>query len=173
MTRRLRLIFLAVAAICCASALGFALLRYGIQSSDEFAAFNHPAEPWALDVHVVSSVALTLVLGFLLGVHALPRLSAESASRASGLLLITFAALMVASGALLPCISATNLRNTLAWTHGLSGTLFALILPWHIVTGRRARRAAGTLDQARGSLRRAPTPRSSASAAACQPLARR
>ncbi|MEO6709138.1 MAG: hypothetical protein ABI054_04465 [Planctomycetota bacterium] len=142
MTRRLRLIFLCAALVSCASALVFALLRYATISRDEFSAYNHPAQPWALDVHVVSSVGLTLVLGFLLGVHALPRLETRSASRRSGIGLIVLAGAMIASGALLPCSSDIIARAALAWTHGISGALFALLVPWHMQRARRARHSA-------------------------------
>ncbi len=174
MTRALRLIFLTVCSICFASAVCFALLRYGLSPSDEFAAFNHPAQPWALDVHIVSSVALTLVLGFLFGVHALPRLAGESRARTSGLGLIVVAALMLASGALLPCSAGVGERAVLAWTHGISGALFALLVPMHVYMVRRAKSLfPDVFAQGCGSLRRAPTPRSNASAAACHPLALR
>ncbi|HTF91308.1 MAG TPA: hypothetical protein VK843_23045 [Planctomycetota bacterium] len=142
MTPRLRLIFLLVAAVSCASALVFALLRYATTAGDEFSAYNHPAQPWALDFHIVSSVGLTLVLGFLLGVHALPRLATRSASRRSGIGLIVLAGAMISSGALLPCSSDTLARAALAWTHGISGALFALLVPWHMQRAGRARHGA-------------------------------
>ena len=150
MTRSLRLVFFNVLSICFVSALCYALLRYAMNPSDEFAAYNHPAQPWALDVHLLSSVGLTLVLGFLFGVHAWPRLAAGSNARASGSFLILLAALMLLSGALLPCSSQAQLRSALGWTHAISGTLFVLFLPWHIRTGRRAQRTAGRLAQGSG-----------------------
>ncbi len=178
MTRLLRLTFLGVAAISSASALVFVLLRSFVKPDGDFSSFGHPAEPWALDLHVVSSVALTLILGIVFGVHVAPRWASERRARASGATLIALAALMIASGALLPCAANESLRAAVSWAHGLSAAAFTLAIPWHLLRVRAAKRQAdfGTQrssGQGNGSLRRAPTPRSSTSAAACQPLVRR
>ncbi len=178
MTRLLRLTFLGVAAICSASALVFVLLRSFVKPDGDFSSFGHPAEPWALDLHVVSAVALTLILGVVFGVHVAPRWVSERRARASGTSLVALAALMTASGALLPCAANESLRAAVSWTHGLSAAAFSLAIPWHLLRVRAAKRHADAwthrgIDQGNGSLRRAPTPRSSTSAAACQPLARR
>lgn len=145
MTRGLRLVFLLVALTCALSAAGFLLLRHGLEPAQglaaEFSAYNHPAEPWFLDAHVVSAVALTLVLGIALGVHVLPSLATESRARRSGLGLAIWAAVMVASGALLPVIAAEGPRLALVWIHGLSGACFALWIPVHLACVRRSRRA--------------------------------
>ncbi len=178
MNRRLRSTFLGVAAICSASGLVFLLLRSFVKPDGDFSSFGHPAEPWALDLHVVSSVALTLILGVVFGVHVAPRWASERRARASGTTLITLAALMIASGALLPCAANESLRAAVSWTHGLSSAAFSLAIPWHLLRVRAAKRHVDAgpqrrIDQGKGSLRRAPTLRSSTSAAACQPLARR
>ncbi len=178
MTRWLRACFLTVAAICAASALVLVLLRSFRKPRDDFNAVGSPAEPWALDLHVVSAVALTLTLGVVFGMHVAPRWAAETRARASGTLLIVLAALTIASGALLPCTANEAVRAAVSWTHGVSGATFALAVPWHLLLVRAAKRRADAransrADQGNGSLRRAPTPRSSTSAAACQELARR
>ncbi|HUR29306.1 MAG TPA: hypothetical protein VM509_14050 [Planctomycetota bacterium] len=183
MTRTLRLAFFGVAALSFASAILFAFLRFLLRPTDDLAAYNHPAQPWALDVHVVSSIALTFVLGVVFGVHALPRLRVATPARATGLFLLASAAAMIASGALLPCSAEPLLRAALGWTHGIAGSAFVLALPLHL---RIARRAPSSIEsavpgarrgeraaQGRGWLRRAPTPRSRTSAATCQPLERR
>jgi hypothetical protein len=80
------------------------------------------------------------VLGYLLGVHVVPSLARERRARGSGLALLAAAAAMVASGALLPCASGEVARLALVWVHGLAGSLFALLIPWHLLRVRRARR---------------------------------
>jgi len=138
MNRPLRLCFLALAWACGASAAVYALLRYGLQPADEFSAYNHPAQPFALATHVISSFALSFVLGVVFHAHVLPRLSGDGRGRRSGLLLCSLAAAMIASGALLPCASQPGLRQFLFLAHAISGSAFALALPWHILLVRRA-----------------------------------
>ncbi len=142
--------FLATALICTVSALLFAVLRYGIEAADDFSAFNHPAQPWALDLHIASSVGLSVLLGLVFGVHVLPRWSTEARGRNSGRTLLVLATLMVASGALLPVCAREVLRSWMAWIHGVSGAAFALGIPWHLIRVRAARKRTvqGTGDSA-------------------------
>lgn len=178
MTPALRRSLFAVTALSALSALVFVWLRSFVPPVDEFSAYGHPAQPWALDLHVVGSAAFTLLLGVVIGAHVLPRWPAERRARASGGTLLLLASLMIASGALLPCCVGDFARTAAAWTHGLSGAAFTLAIPWHLVCARRAtargaRALAGQAAQGAGWLRCAPTPRSRVSAAACQPRVRR
>ena len=137
MSRTLRLWFLLSAAVSIASAALFCWLRYGLQASDEFAAYNHPAQPLALAVHIASSIGLTFVLGALFHAHVLAQWAKGRQARRSGLVLLSLAAVMTASGALLP--SAAGLRtHTLIWAaHWISGGAFSLVLPCHILWAKR------------------------------------
>lgn len=120
-----------------ASGLGYAYMRYALVNDDPFSAFNHPAQPWALDFHVLVSPLLLFTVGWVWGNHVLPKLGrGRAAARRSGLTLLGPAALMTASGYLLQTASVPGWRLALAWVHGLSGGLFVLLMLMHGVTGR-------------------------------------
>ena len=140
MTRLQRIAFLVIVLASAASAAGFVVLRYMVEPADEFSAYGHPAAPWLLDAHVLLATALTLVLGVLLGVHVLPSLSGERRARKTGILLLASAAILVASGPLLGCLSGELARVVCGWVHGLSGVVFTLGIPVHLAEVRRARR---------------------------------
>ncbi|RMH55215.1 MAG: hypothetical protein D6685_14120, partial [Bacteroidetes bacterium] len=113
-------------------------------SDDPFSAYNHPLQPWALAAHVLVVPLLVLALGWTWGVHASPRVTdRERSARASGLANVGLGLLMIFSGYALQVVSTEGARLALAWTHGVSGSLFALLLTTHAVAGRRSRRIDG------------------------------
>ncbi|GAB4370837.1 MAG: hypothetical protein Kow0062_05900 [Acidobacteriota bacterium] len=140
MSRTLRWLLWTATIAATVTGLAFVAMRELMVSDDPFSAYNHPLQPWALAAHVLIAPLLVLVLGWIWGVHAAPRrVDPRARARRSGLVNIAIAAVMVASGYLLQVVTEETVRLALAWTHGVSGTLFALSLTVHAVVGVRSR----------------------------------
>lgn len=127
--------------------LAYAWMRHVMTNDDPFSAFNHPLQPWALDVHVLAAPPLVFALGWFWGNHVLPKLRGNgTGGRRTGLLLLGLIVVMTVSGYLLQTATAGGWRTGAAWVHGVSGTLFAVMLTAHLprireAVGRRASRA--------------------------------
>jgi len=126
-----------------ASGLVYAALRYLVPPVDAFSAYNHPAQPWALDAHVLLAPVLLFALGWFWGNHVLPKLKRQVPGRPSGLPLVGLIVIMTASGYLLQVVSAASFRPVLAWIHGLSGVAYFALLLGHALL---APRETGTLS---------------------------
>jgi hypothetical protein len=124
-----------------------------MEGDDPFSAYNHPAQPWMLAAHVLAAPLLVLALGWAWGAHAAPKLSGEGVTdqrrrrvgARSGLANLATGAAMIVSGYALQVTASETLRVVLAWSHGVSGGLFLLLLAVHAASAlRRARRAAAS-----------------------------
>lgn len=118
-----------------------AAVKYLVSSEDPFAAYNHPAQPWLLNAHILIGPALIFVLGGLFATHVTRQLGNSGSGRRSGLMLIGSTAAMVVSGYLLQVGSTELFRAPLAWAHGLSGGWFVTSLVVHIARARFAKPA--------------------------------
>jgi hypothetical protein len=125
-------------AVLTLTGLGYAAMRYLMRADDPFSAYNHPLQPWALDLHVLAAPALVLAIGWFWGSHVLPMLRKKAASRPSGLALIGIALVMTLSGYLLQVSAAAALRTIAAWLHGISGLAFFVLLAGHSIFSRQA-----------------------------------
>ena len=141
------------ATLVSASGLVFAVMKYLMKGEDPFSAYNHPLQPWMLAAHILLAPALVLALGWAWGTHAAPRLNGRSPrddrerriGARSGLANVTFGLVMILSGYWMQVTAVEGLRLTMAWAHGVSGTLFMLMLVGHAVaalTKTRPARAA-------------------------------
>lgn len=134
--------------------LAFAGMRYLMEGDDPFSAYNHPAQPWALAAHVLLAPVLILLLGWVWGTHAAPKLACRGPKDRgerrpgvrSGLALSGVALTMIVSGYALQVTAIEAWRVALAWTHGISGSFFVVMLGVH---GALAVRAARTVLAAR------------------------
>jgi hypothetical protein len=126
----------------------FAVMRYLMEGSDPFSAYNHPLQPWALAAHVMLAPALVLALGWAWGAHAAPKLACRGSREekhrrpgaVTGLSTGGIALAMIASGYGLQVTATEWIRLALAWAHGLSGGAFVLALGVHAVVALRAAR---------------------------------
>lgn len=124
-----------------ATGLVFAVMKYLMQGEDPFSAYNHPLQPWMLAAHILLAPALVLALGWVWGTHAAPQLNGRGRrdtrdrriGTRSGLANVTFGLVMILSGYWMQVTALETLRLTMAWTHGVSGTLFVLMLVGHAV----------------------------------------
>jgi hypothetical protein len=124
-------------AVLTLTGLAYAGMRYLMSADDPFSAYNHPLQPWALDLHVLAAPALVLAIGWFWGSHILPMLRKKAGSRPSGLALIGIALVMTVSGYLLQVSTAAALRTFAAWLHGISGVAFFLLLAGHSLFSRQ------------------------------------
>ena len=65
-------------------------------------------------------------------------------NRRNGVLLISFVTLLTLSGYALYYAGGEGLRRLASQSHTLLGFLLSVVLAWHIMRGRRARRLAST-----------------------------
>ncbi len=144
MTRPLVWILWGATILSAVTGLAWVGMRELLTRDDPFSAYNHPLQPWALVAHLLIAPLLVLLLGWVWGVHAAPRLAERSrAARLSGLANIGLGLLMIGSGYLLQVVSADSLRLALGWTHGIAGSLFAVAFVAHVMAGLRHRRING------------------------------
>jgi len=130
------------AAVLLASGLAYAYMRYLMHGDDPFSAYNHPAQPWVLDLHVLAAPLLLFAVGWFWGNHIVPKLRrGVRTGRVSGAVLLALISLMTLSGYLLQTVASPGWRLVTAWTHGISGVLFCGILVGHMLFNRES--AAG------------------------------
>ena len=124
----------------------FAVMKYAMKSSDEFAVVNHPLQPYMLSAHVVIAPFLVFAFGWVFTNHIWPGFASGIArKRKSGIWSMAAVAPMVLSGYLLQVSTADATRQAMAVAHWISSALFVLGYVIHLVTkkaARQARRAA-------------------------------
>ena len=148
MSRTQRWLLYVTTVLATITGLVYAALRYLLDNDDPFSAYNHPAQPWALHLHVIVVPALVFAIGWYWGRHVVPKLASDAAFRPSGLTLIGLVVVMCVSGYLMQVISSRDWYTLLGWTHGVSGSAFFGLLVAHVFRGRRASEKA---DQDAGS----------------------
>jgi len=157
-TRVQRLLLWSSATTAFVTGLAYACMRYLMTGDDPFSAYNHPAQPWALASHVLSAPAVLFVLGWFWGNHVAPKLKrGVRVARKSGVVILGLIVLMTASGYLLQTVTDSSWRVGLGWAHGISGSLFVLVLVAHLILGREVGEPNGTGSAKSPSI---PTPHS-------------
>ena len=113
------------------SGLAYAGMKYLMEPSDPFSAYGHPAQPYALGIHVLVSPILLFVLGVAYGAHALREARAGRWRSGTRLLLILLTVVAPMSGFVLQVAAATAGHDAIAWLHGLSATALAIGIVVH------------------------------------------
>lgn len=101
--------------------------RYGTASAE---GLPHPAEHPLIQAHGLAALLFTLALGALGPVHV-PRGWREGRNKRSGLLLITSAALLLASGYALYYFTSEEWRPWVGGLHAGVGSAMALVVGLH------------------------------------------
>lgn len=115
----------------------YAVMAYGLESDDPFAAVNHPWQPLVLHLHLLAAPAWLIVLGVLWSTHAQPRLRLRSPQRRrTGLLVLTLALPMLASGYLLQTSVDEAWRTAWRWLHVGSSVVWLLAWLAHVLQRR-------------------------------------
>ena len=105
-------------ALVSATGVAWALVRYALEPSDPFAAYNHPSEPWLKSLHLWSAPLLVFAIGLIFQPHVRARLkSGFRARRRTGIVLAVSLAPMVFSGYLLQTTSSPSARSVFLWLH--------------------------------------------------------
>jgi hypothetical protein len=121
--------------------LALAGMKYLLEPTEEFAVVNHPLQPLALKLHILSAPVLVFGLGLIATRHVLPHLRAGVRSgRRSGLVAALVVVPMILTGYLIQVVTNIPLLTALAWSHLGLGTLFGAAAGAHAVAARLRRR---------------------------------
>ena len=112
----------------------FAVMKYFMTSSDEFAVANHPLQPHMLAVHVVVSPLLLFVLGWTFSNHMLPKWRfGDGRNQRSGLASMWLIIPMTLSAYLLQVATNDTLREAMAIAHWVSSGVFVVGYAIHLI----------------------------------------
>jgi len=128
----------------------FDILGHGDGNFGEFAAI---ARVWLLKLHGAAATLTLIVLGTLIPLHV-RRGWRANLNRTSGLAMSALCILLIVTGYALYYAGGENLRTFASGAHIALGLALPVLLVWHIVRGRRARRArfkAGSAPRAESS----------------------
>jgi hypothetical protein len=128
------------------SGLAYAAFKYLMVNEDPFSAVNHPMQPWALAVHVMTAPLLVFAAGWIFKDHVVGKMKNGSPPSAKRIGVLIMAALvpLILSGYLIQVISAEMPRRWTAWIHlGLGAFFLALYAIHRIgVAGKLTARSA-------------------------------
>jgi hypothetical protein len=132
---RTQLVWLHVSiAITALTGAVFAVMKYMIRTTDEFAVVNHPLQPYMLSAHVVVAPLALFILGWTFSNHMLPKKRfGDDTGRKSGSSAMWLIVPMTASGYLLQVSVEETLRQAMAVAHWVSSGLFAVVYVIHLL----------------------------------------
>jgi len=113
------------------------LMRYVIPAADEFSAYPHPWWKYLVMMHVLATPAFFFFAGSIWWRHVV-RHWKNRERRASGAAVVTFMAIVAASGYLLYFVGAETVVNITRATHTAGGIAVTLVYCHHAVMGWRA-----------------------------------
>ena len=112
----------------------FAVMKYFLESSDEFAVVNHPLQPYMLSAHVVIAPIALFILGWTFSNHMLPKHRyGDDTGRKSGGSAMWLIVPMTLSGYLLQVSVDETLRQSMAVAHWISSGLFVIAYAVHLL----------------------------------------
>ena len=116
----------------------FAVMKYFMKTSDEFAVANHPLQPHMLAAHVVVSPLLLFVLGWTFSNHTLPKFRfGNGANRPSGIAAMSLMLPMAFSAYLLQIATNDAIRQAMTAAHWITSGLFVIAYVVHLGVRRR------------------------------------
>lgn len=140
MTRCERWSFNLLALLVSASGIVFFVTKYFVTNPDPFSIVNHPLQPIALDIHILTSPFLLFVAGFLIAGHARhKRKKKRKTNRLSGNLVQWTMIFMGASGYMLQILTDGTLKQISLILHLATSGLFVIGFSRHFYVGMRAR----------------------------------
>ena|SRR5688572_28534461 len=135
---RLQLLWLHLSvALTAITGVVFAVMKYFLETSDEFAVVNHPLQPHMLAAHVVIAPLALFVLGWTFSNHMLPKYRFSDEHRKSGISSMLLLVPMTLSGYFLQIATNEALREAMAVAHWISSGLFVLGYVVHLILGRQ------------------------------------
>lgn len=118
----------------------FAVMKYFMKSSDEFAAANHPLQPYMLAAHVVVAPLLLFLLGWTFSNHMLPKFRFSEQKRVTGIAAMSLILPMTLSAYLLQIATNESLRSAMAIAHWITSGVFAVTYVVHLFERARSDR---------------------------------
>jgi len=120
----------------------YAVMKYFMESTDEWAVVNHPWQPHVQHLHVLGAPLLVFACGLLWSNHVVPKLDANgSRGRLTGLALVVQLIPMVVSGSLIQVSVSEGWRTIWVWIHLLTSCA------WLIGAVAHRLRGSGRSDQ--------------------------
>lgn len=111
----------------------FAVMKYWLESTDEFSVVNHPWQPHMLSAHVVVAPIVLFVLGWTFSNHMLPKYRfGNGKNRKSGVGAMLLIAPMTLSAYLLQISVDESLRQAMAIAHWVSSGVFVVAYVAHL-----------------------------------------
>jgi hypothetical protein len=119
-----------------ASGIVYLWMKYFMTTDDPFSLVNHPLQPYALSLHLLTAPLLVFAFGLIFESHIANRLRLGTPlNRRSGLISVFTFALMTGSGYGLQISSAASLSRTVLMLHlGSSGVFLVSYLMHQFVT---------------------------------------
>jgi undecaprenyl pyrophosphate phosphatase UppP len=112
--------------------LVYAVMKYLMEASDEWAVVNHPWQPHVQHLHVLAAPLLVFAGGVLWKHHVLEKMRGKGSNgRATGLALAVQFIPLVASGYLIQVSVSETWRMTWIWVHLITGGLWILLAMSH------------------------------------------
>lgn len=124
-----------------ATGVVYAVMRYLLQPTDEWAVVNHPWQPHVQHLHVLVAPALVFAVGLIWSTHVVPKLRNGRKARLSGLVLLAWFAPMVVSGYALQITIGEGWRTAWIIVHLVSSVLWILGFAFHLIRALIARRS--------------------------------
>ena len=117
-----------------ASGITYFVMKHFLESSDPWAVINHPLEPWALKLHILSAPLMLFAVGLITTQHVWRSLRSKlPTGRHSGRVATYVFAPLVLSGYLIQAVTSPLTLEVLAWTHLALGVLAAGAIAVHRV----------------------------------------
>lgn len=114
------------------SGLVYAVMKYLMESADEWAVVNHPWQPHVQHLHVVVAPLLVFAGGVLWKHHVMDRIRGnDSNGKVTGLALAVQFVPMVLSGYLIQVSTSESWRTTWIWVHLITAGLWCLLAVAH------------------------------------------
>ncbi len=124
----------ASALITALSGAVFALMKYFMTSSDEFAVANHPWQPYMLAAHVVAAPLFLFMLGWTFANHMVPKSRyGTHKARVTGQSSMWLIVPMAFSGYLMQIATNDAIRKAMAIAHWSTSALFAIVYLVHLI----------------------------------------
>lgn len=125
---RAQIVFLHLSvALTAITGVVFAVMKYWMQSSDEFAVVNHPLQPHMLAAHVVIAPVVLFLFGWTFSNHMLPKWRfGDGQNQRSGLASMWLIIPMTLSAYLLQVATNETLREAMAIAHWVSSGVFVI-----------------------------------------------
>lgn len=140
MTRLQKWLLLASSGVMGATGLAYWWMKNRMEPLTEWAAINHPLQPWALKAHILAAPILVFAVGLIASDHIVKHARRSGLpGRTSGLTALWFLIPMALSGYLIQTLTHEGWLRALSWIHLITGMIYLTGLAIHqwVFGGRR------------------------------------